>query len=118
MKRLILLFVSCPLLLISCNRYMIEDGSGHAIGFRVRDSVKMVDLSYSLPPDLIIYTRFGAVTARNYFSDLLDRKLRYSGRIDLYTEVLITELPNKKFIVRPLNQSGFVESKLFWFWAN
>lgn len=117
MKRLALVFVCCPLILISCNRYMIEDGSRHTIEFRVRDSVKMVDLSYSLPPDLIIYTRFGAVTARSYFNDLLDRKLRYSGQIGLYTEVFITELPNKKFIVRPVNQFEFVENKLFWFWA-
>ena len=118
MKRLVLVFVCCPLLLISCNRYMIENGRRHAIEFRVGDSVKMVDLSYSLPPDLMIYTRFGAVTARSYFDDLLDRKLRYSGRLGLYTEVIIIELPNKKYIVRPFNQSEFTENKLFWFWAN
>ena len=117
MKRLALVFVSCPLILISCNRYMIENGSRHTIEFRVGDSFTMADLSYSLPPDLIIYTRFGAVTARSYFNDLLDRKLRYSGRVDLYTEVFITELPNKKYIVRPLHHYELIENRLFWFWA-
>jgi len=117
MKRLVLCFVCCPLILISCNRYMIEDGSRPTINSGVRDSVKMVDLSFSLPPDLIIYTRFGAVTARRYFEDLFNKKLRYSGRLDVYTEVLLIELPNKKFIIQPVNQAEFTESKLYWFWA-
>ena len=118
MKRLALVFVCCPLILISCSKYMVENGSRDATEFPVGNSVRMVDLYYSLPPDLIIHTRFGTVTARSYFNDLLDRKLRYSGRIDLYTEVIITELPNKEFVVRPLFKSESVESKLFWFRRN
>jgi len=118
MKRFVLILVCCPFILTSCNRYMAANGTRDTIEYRVKDSVKMVDLSFTLPPDLIIYTRTGAVTASKYFNNLFDRKLRYSGRIDMYTEVYVTKLSNKKYIVSPANQYEFTEKKLFWFWEN